>query len=56
MEQDVIKRVSNKVAKQFPEMKGQKPTVRQHSRSAKNKQKFEVTYKAKVEVPGGVNP
>lgn len=53
MDQDVVKRVSNKVAKQFPEMKGKKPTVRQHSRSAKKKLKFELTYKANVELPGG---
>ena len=34
-------------------MKGQKPTVRQHSRSSKKKLKFELTYKANVELPGG---
>jgi hypothetical protein len=53
MDQDVVKRISNKVAKQFPELKGKKPTVRQHSKSAKKKLKFEFTYKGKVELPGG---
>lgn len=52
MEDRAIKKVTRKVTKQFPEMKGAKPTVRRRSSSG-NKIQFELTYKGKVEVPGG---
>jgi hypothetical protein len=52
MEERAIKKVTRKVIRQFPEMKGAQPTVRRRSGSGK-KQHFELTYKGKVEVPGG---
>ena len=52
MEDRAIKKVTRKVTRQFPEMKGAQPTVRRRSGSG-NKKQFELTYKGKVEVPGG---
>jgi hypothetical protein len=52
MEQSSINKVSRKVVKQFPEMKGSKPSIRRRSGSG-SKLQFELTYKGKVEVPGG---
>ena len=52
MEDRAINKVTRKVTKQFPEMKGTKPTVRRRSGSGKKLQ-FELTFKGKVEVPGG---
>ena len=52
MDQSSINKVSRKVAKQFPEMKGIKPAIRRRSGSGKA-QHFELTFKGKVEVPGG---
>lgn len=52
MEDRAIKKVTRKVTKQFPEMKGSNPTVRRRSGSGKFEQ-FELTYKGKVDVPGG---
>lgn len=52
MEQSAVDKVSRKVAKQFPEMKGRKPSIQSQS-SGKKDMKFVLTYKAKVELPGG---
>lgn len=52
MDESSVEKVSRKVRRQFPEMKGISPTVRKCSPSG-GKIKFELTYKGKVELPGG---
>ena len=54
MEQSAVEKVSRKVAKQFPEMKGRKPLIKSQS-SGKKEMRFVLTYKANVELPGGRN-
>lgn len=52
MDQSSVEKVSRKVKKQFPEMKGISPAVRKSSES-RGRVKYELTYKGKVELPGG---
>ncbi len=54
MELSAVEKVSRKVAKQFPEMKGRKPSIKSQS-SGKKDMRFVLTYKANVELPGGRN-
>ncbi len=53
MNREAINKVSQKVSKQFPEMKSVRPTVRSESKSNNGKQKFSLTYKGKANLPNG---
>ena len=51
MERDLIRTISRKVIQRFPEMRNVRPNVkREHTNSGL---RFRLTYKAKVEIPGG---
>jgi len=49
MDKAKIEKISRKVRRQFPEMEGVQPTVRQSG----NTEQFILTYKGKAELPGG---
>lgn len=52
MDREIVDRITRKVARQFPEMRDQRPTVRQ-SGSGNGEGRFELVYKARAELPGG---
>jgi hypothetical protein len=52
MELSSVNKVSRKVVKQFPEMKGSKPSIRTRSGPG-SKLQYELTYKGKADLPGG---
>lgn len=49
MDKAKIEKISRKVQRQFPEMKGVQPAVRQSG----NGEQFVLTYKSTAELPGG---
>ncbi|MGD8813530.1 MAG: hypothetical protein PVI78_03545 [Anaerolineales bacterium] len=51
MDRDLIQQINRKVVKRFPEMQGVRPTMkREQTRSGL---RFRLTYKGRVEIPGG---
>jgi hypothetical protein len=51
MDRDLLQKINRKVVSRFPEMRGVKPSVkREQTRSGLC---FRLTYKGKVELPGG---
>ena len=52
MDQATIQKLTRAVGKKFPEMNQSKPSVRKQS-STKGDVQFLLTYKGKVELPGG---
>ena len=52
MKNGVITKVQKQVSKQFPEMAGSKPTVKQQS-SREGHEQFLLTFKGKADLPGG---
>jgi hypothetical protein len=53
MDQSIVTKLSRKVARDFPEMKGVRPTVRRQSTSKDGCQRYTLTYKGKAVLPGG---
>ena len=53
MDQSTITKLSRKVVRDFPEMKGVRPTVRRQSTSKDVYQRYTLTYKGKAVLPGG---
>jgi hypothetical protein len=53
MEQDIVKKITGKVIKRFPEMKEVRPSVKKRSNSNQKSLQFELTYKGKVKVASG---
>ncbi len=53
MDKSTITKLSHKVARDFPEMKGVRPTVRSQSASKDGCQRYTLTYKGKAVLPGG---
>ncbi|NIM92634.1 MAG: hypothetical protein GTO18_02825 [Anaerolineales bacterium] len=51
MDSSAVDKISRKVSKQFPEMKGVRPTVRREN--GKGEPSYVLTYKGKIELPGG---
>ena len=45
--------ITKKVVKKFPEMKGVQPSVKTHSKGIEGDGGYVITFKGKVEVPGG---
>lgn len=52
MDQGLIKKITKKVSRQFPEMQGVRPTVRRQS-TPNNGQQFLLTFKGEANLPGG---
>jgi hypothetical protein len=51
MDRDLLQKINRKVVSRFPEMRGVRPRVkREQTRSGL---RFRLTYKGKVELPGG---
>lgn len=51
MDREAVERVTREVARTYPEMRDVKPTVRRETQAAQ--ELYQLTYKAKVTVPGG---
>lgn len=52
MDTSTLEKITRKVVRQFPEMKGVKPTVSSGKRSGEL-QHYTLTYKGTAELPGG---
>ena len=52
MDQGIIQKITKKVARQFPEMQGVRPAIRQQS-TPNNTKQFTLTYKGMANLPGG---
>lgn len=53
MNREASERVSKKVRKQFPEMKGVKPSIKTQRSPNGESTNFLLTYKGSAELPGG---
>ena len=52
MDQGIIEKITKKVTRQFPEMQGVRPAIRQHA-TRNNGEQFTLTYKGTANLPGG---
>lgn len=53
MDQNAMKKVTRKVTRQFPELKGARPTIKRQAAVGNGKEQFVLTYKGEAELPGG---
>jgi hypothetical protein len=55
MDQSAIEKLNRQVCRQFPELSGVRPSVRNQSKSAKTKgeKRYLLTYKGSAALPGG---
>jgi hypothetical protein len=51
MDKKLIEKISRKVAKSFPEMKGVRPSVKREK--MRSGLRYRLTYRGKAELPGG---
>jgi hypothetical protein len=52
-EKDIVRSVSKVVARKFPELAGVRPTVKRQKSKSGGVAQFLLTFKGKVELPGG---
>ncbi len=52
-EKDIVRSVSQEVARKFPEMAGVRPTIKEQKSKSGDVAQFLLTYKGKAELPGG---
>jgi hypothetical protein len=50
---EALAKVSKKVAKQFPEMEGVKPSVKTQTPPGNGREQYLLTFKGKADLPGG---
>lgn len=53
MEKNVLDKITNKVSKRFPEVVSSRPTIKERSGPNQKGVQYELTFKGKVNIPGG---
>jgi hypothetical protein len=53
MDQQALKKVTRKVARQFPELKDARPAIKRQVAAGNGKEQYVLTFKGKAELPGG---
>lgn len=53
MDQQALKKLTHKVARQFPELKDARPTIKRQAAAGNGKAQYVLTFKGKAELPGG---
>lgn len=53
MDPKSVSKLSNQIAKKFPELAGARPSIRRDPAAKKGEERFLLTYKGKAVLPGG---